>query len=80
MKINAKKATIMKKGVWFTLVNPEIDISIDNLCQHFGENTVKVNDLGFGLFEFEGKYDLNYFFNSMDEVSSLSWKEIEIRI
>lgn len=80
MKIKANKATIIKKGVSFTLINPEIHIPIEDLCEYFGENTVIVNELSTGLLEFEGKYDLDYLFNSLEEISALSWEEIEIHI
>jgi hypothetical protein len=76
--IKAKKATIIKSGKEFILVNPETDIQIEKLCGIFGTNTIKVNSNGLGLFEIEALYGNENYFSSLEEISNLNWKDIII--
>ncbi|MDN4165737.1 hypothetical protein QWY31_09500 [Cytophagales bacterium LB-30] len=76
--MNFKKATIIKNGIEFILINPEMDIKIETLCDLFGQNTIKVNYLGFGQFNIEAINNNEEYFSLIDSFFDLKWEEFSI--
>lgn len=73
----AKIATIEKYGQKFKLVNPEIDISLDKLCEIFGERTLKVNSINSNIFQLEALNGLENHI-TIEDIRNLKWAEVKI--
>ncbi len=80
MKVIVNKAIVKKRGVFFTLIISEEEIPIEILCKEFGANTIKVTKTGIGQFNFEGLYDIENIFDTVEDISSFSWEESKIEI
>ena len=76
--MNAKKATIIKSGIKFILINPERDISLDILNELFGNKVIKINSGGFGQFEIEALNGNENYFQNVESISNLDWENITI--
>jgi len=76
--MKAKKATIIKNGIEFILINPESDISLDILSKLFGNEVIKINSGGFGLFEIEALNGNEKYFQNVESISNLEWGNITL--
>jgi hypothetical protein len=73
----AKIAIIEKFGKKFKLVNPEKDISLEKLCEIFGERTIKVNSFNSSIFQIEALNGIENHIN-IEDIKNSEWEEIEI--